>query len=197
MQKRFAAIALLASLAVIELACGASDDPEGPPQAAGPGDGGTGSTTPGTGATVSSFGGTGGFVVDDGVGLTSSVFGSLDELIGAGGGGSVVVEPCDYGASPTCDYGRVNTCCSHLACIGAADPTNPDDTQPVQACENLISCVQTNGCSTAANPFCFLDAAGQEDENSPCAQEVYNAAHTEADGPYAHTLELINCLCGY
>jgi len=194
MLKRLASIALPVSLTVVGLGCSASDEPEGPAQAVGPSEGGSDSVGP-TGGTVSSFGGTGGFVVDEGLGLTSSVFGSLEDLVGAGGNG-IVVEPCDYGDAPTCDFGRVDTCCSHLACSHAS--SNPDDTYPIEACEGLLSCVQSNpGCSTAANPVCFLDSAGQEDPSSICADEVYLASHTDPEGPYAFTLQLINCLCGY
>ncbi len=175
-------------------ACSASnevDDPSPAPESTG----GTDDPVTGTGGSVVGAGGTGGLVVDEGVGLTSSVFGSLADLLAAGGGG-VVIEPCDYGPTPTCDFTRLQGCCSHLDCSKAS--RNPDDTYPIEACQGLLACAQANpDCSTATNPFCFFDAAGEEDPNSVCADEVYLASHTDPEGPYAFTLELMKCACGY
>jgi len=187
---------LCAALAGCGLACSSSDDGLDPPVASGqPGTGGEGNSEVATGGFVANAGGTGGYVVDDGVGLTSPVFGSLDDLVGSGGGGGTLVA-CDYGAAPACDFTRVDGCCSPLDCSQAA--TNPDDTHGIEMCENLIACIQDHmDCSTADNPFCFLDANGEEDNNSPCAEEVYATSHREPDGPYPATLALMNCICGY
>lgn len=138
-------------------------------------------------------GGTGGVVAgaeDGGVGLTSSVFGSLEELLGTGGENAVAA--CDYGASPGCDFTRAEGCCSHLSCVHATD--DPYDVHPVEACEALVACVQSHpGCSSAADPLCFQD----ENPDGPCLTEAYTASHEDPEGPFAFTEDLMRCICGY
>ena len=190
-------LVLLVSVVAAGSACSASESATAPSSGqAQPGYGRGGNRS---GPGVDSFvpgGGTDTFLVDAGVDLTSPVFGpSLEDLVGAGGTGGSAVVTCEYGDTPSCDFTRVDNCCFHLACKYATN--NPDNIFPTRACEALLSCVRTNGCSTASDPVCFLGADGRDDPNAVCADEAYSAGHTDADSPYEHTVELINCLCGY
>ena len=190
-------LALFVSAAATGSSCGASDSNTATFGQAQPGDEGAAGNT--------SRAGTGGFgpqadtyrsVVDPPVNLTSPVFGSLEDLVRAGGRAGLPGVACEYGDSPTCDFTRVDNCCSHLACKSVTD--DPDDTFSTRACEALVSCVKTNvGCSTPSDPVCFLGADGRDDPNALCATEAYNAGHSDADSSFEHAVELINCLCGY
>ncbi len=123
-----------------------------------------------------------------GIGLYSSVF---EPAAGAGGGGEVVIE-CDYSA-PGCDFSRMEGCCEPLACTHA-NGANVWDTYPIESCQALIACMRENpGCSTAEDPLCLMD----EDPSGPCLDETYAASHTDPEGPYAWTVELMRCVCGY
>jgi hypothetical protein len=180
-----------AGVGLLLVACGASGGPPAP--GTGSGTGGAATTPSGGAATApsggSSLGGTTS-TGDGGIGLYSPVF---EAAAGAavGGGGTAPIA-CDY-TTPGCDLTREAGCCEPLACDHAngADVWN---THPIEACRALLDCVQANpGCSTAADPLCFMD----EDPNGPCLQQIYDASHTDADGPYAWTLDLMRCLCGY
>lgn len=150
-----------------------------------PGSGGS-APTPGVGGAGSGGAPTGGAA---GAGLTSSVLDPDDEVDGSAGAGPA----CDYSESSGCDFERVTGCCSALACEKASG-ANVFDTYPVESCEALVACVQANpGCSTAEDPLCFQDEA----PTAPCLREGYQASHTDPDGPFAWTVELMNCLCGY
>ncbi len=180
----------LGAAAALRLACGAGG---GAPE---PGVAATGETG---GAPPSETGGartTGGAPLGgaapmggDGIGLYSSVF---EPAAGAGGGSEPVVVECDY-STPGCDYTRLQGCCEPLACTHA-NGADVWDTYPIEACEALVACMQANpACTTAEDPLCFMN----EDPNGPCIDETYAASHTDPEGPYAWTLELMRCVCGY
>lgn len=177
---------LIASL--LTSACGAGG--EGARLSTEPGSGGTATTGgagPTGGSTVAPLGGappthTGG------VGLYSEVF---EPIPGAGSGGSTAAPVCE--PTTACDFTRQTGCCERLSCDHAnrADVWN---SHPIEACKALVKCVQDHpGCTTASDPLCFQNEAA----TAPCLTEGYNASHNEPDGPFAYTLELMRCLCGY
>jgi hypothetical protein len=142
-------------------------------------DAGTGTAGQGGAAGAAGMGGTG---------LTSDEFGSAGTSSADGGS----VAPCDYGATPTCDFTRVETCCSQYACERAS--SDPWNTYPIESCQALVACVQAHpGCSTASAPLCFQDG----DTSSPCLDEGYQASHEDPEGPFAFTLKQMKCVCGY
>lgn len=186
--------------ATLALACAEPVPVESLPDAGAPSFGGAtggfGGSAPGTGGAPAApgsggadgGGGSAGARPED-AGLGSDVFGSSAGSGGTGGTGSA----CDDSASPSCDFSRVETCCSHLACEKAngADVFN---TYPIESCQALVACVQSNpGCSSASDPLCF----GDEDPSAPCLNEGYLASHNDPDGPFAWTVALMTCLCGY
>jgi hypothetical protein len=133
-------------------------------------------------------GGTAGMGGNGGSGLSSDVFGSSGVT---GSGGSAAA--CDYGASAICDWTRVEGCCSQWACEKAAG-ADVFNTYPVESCQALVACVnEHSGCSNAADPLCFQN----ENPAAPCLNEAYQASHTDPEGPFAWTVELVNCVCGY
>ncbi len=181
--------AALGAAAALLLACGASGGAPEPGVATGSGGAGapattTGGARPTGGAPLGGAAPTG----SGGIGLYSSVF---EPAAGAGGGGEMLLE-CDY-STPGCDYTRLQGCCEPLACTHA-NGADVWDTYPIESCEALVACMQENpGCTTAEDPLCFMD----EDPNGPCIDETYAASHTDPEGPYAWTLELMRCVCGY
>ncbi len=180
------------SLAVLCCACAISGEPPSaasdglggsrPALATGGGGGGTGGSASGAVAGAPLTGG----VSNTGGSLVSDVFGlSAPE---ASGGASA----CD-GPVAQCEWSRLDGCCKHLACERAngADVFN---LYPVQSCQALLACVRAHpGCSNADDPLCF----GAEDPGAPCLNEGYQASHTDPAGPYAWTVELVRCVCGY
>ncbi len=120
--------------------------------------------------------------------LQSDVFGAGSQ----GATGEPSIPACDY-STPGCDFTRLDGCCSAKACSHAsgADVFN---TYPVESCEALLSCVQSHPeCGGKDDPLCF----GNEAPDAPCLQEGYLASHTDPDGPFAWTLDLMACVCGY
>jgi hypothetical protein len=123
-----------------------------------------------------------------GTGLVSDMFGNGGE--GNPDGGSVAA--CDYGATPTCDFTRVDDCCRQYACQKAS--SDPWNTYPIESCQALVACVQAHpGCSSASDPLCFQDG----DSSSPCLNEGYQASHEDPEGPFAFTMKQLQCVCGY
>lgn len=136
------------------------------------------------GAAAGSSGTAGG----GGTGLVSDVFGR-----GGLGGTAGGLAACDYPDPPECDFARVDGCCKPFACE-RANGADVFDTYPVESCRALVECVQANtGCSSAADPLCFQD----ENPSAPCLMEGYQASHTDLDGPFVWTRELVKCVCGY
>ena len=190
---RYLGLILPALMAALAGACGAGGGGD-PPSASTEtgGSAGAGTTVATGGNYVRSAGGTGGIGVEEETGLTSAVFGSLDDLVGSGAGGANPTA-CDYGDVPSCDMTRIEGCCSHLACEFA--PANDEwDTYGMETCESLLDCVEQHpGCSTADDPVCFVTGG----EDAPCRQLGYAAGHEDPDGIFAFTVELVRCLCGY
>lgn len=121
-----------------------------------------------------------------GEGLTSGEFGSEEPPAEA-------AEQCEPLETAACDWSRVDGCCRDHACERAsgADVFN---TYPVESCQALVACVQAHPeCSTPDDPLCF----GDEAPGAPCLDEGYQASHQEPDGPFAWTVELVRCVCGY
>lgn len=169
--------------------CSQANDMKSPGAAV---DGGASTSTGGAATTGggASLGGTGTVLppVEENTGLTSPVFGSIDDVVPDAGGGP---EPCEYPTPPTCDYTRIDGCCSHLACSKASG-SDVDNPYPIESCNALVACVQANpGCSTADDPLCFGNEAG------PCVDEGYQASHEDLEGPFWWTVDLMRCVCGY
>lgn len=155
---------------------------------AGGGEAGAQGGTPDAATSHAGQGGAAGSAGTAGAGLTSNEFGN-------GGtsnadGGSVVA--CDYGTTPSCDFTRVENCCSQYACEKAT--SDPWNTYPIESCQALVACVQAHpGCSTASDPLCFQDG----NSSSPCLNEGYQASHEDPQGPFAFTVKQVKCVCGY
>lgn len=133
-------------------------------------------------------GDSGGQTGSGGTGLSSNVFGPK---AGASNGGGAAA--CDGATSGDCDWTRVEGCCKPLACE-RANGTDVFNTYPVESCRALIACVQAHpGCSNADDPLCFQE----EDPSAPCLQQGYQASHSDADGPFAWTVMLVQCVCAY
>lgn len=188
-------LALGVALAGALFACATAVEPSAEGRvaaAAGTGSGGSagsaGSPLP-PAAGGGGLGAAGGPNAAGGTGLTSGVFGPGS---GAGGGAGTATVGCEATTS-ACDWSRLTGCCKPLACERASG-TDVFNTYPVESCQALVTCVQAHpGCSTASDPLCFQDEA----PGAPCLQEGYQASHTDPDGPFAWTEDLVRCVCGY
>lgn len=174
---------------------GVDDDPWVSGGSAGLVDSGLGGSPPVavTGGQGGVLGGTGGAMA--GSAGTAPLFdaGLFDPLEPSGGGtGAGSGSGCEGAEPGVCDWTRLETCCADLACE-YANGTNIYSTYEVETCQKIVDCLQTNSCSSAADPLC-----GQRNgaETSPCTTAVENAG-TDENGPGVYTLALVNCVCGY